>query len=222
MTTNELATVTIAYAHNGTVHTVFMESLLFTLAGQEAHVSLSGRSGLYVDNNRNLLVKEFLEVSNNDWLWMLDTDVAFPPGVLTRLLADADPVEAPIVSALYLGFADGQARPVWYLRDEGKPFPPFRAIAEIPPQRLTRLDGVGMGCCLMHRSALERIGQVFPEDPWRWFGRDIVDTSQGPCRLGEDLSFCHRAGLAEIPIWGSNISVQHLKLHPVALGSSGS
>ncbi len=74
-----------------------------------------------------------------------------------------------------------------------------------------------MGCCLIHRSALERIAERYADDPWLWFGRDVMEIDGVREHLGEDLSFCARASQAGIPIYGSGICVAHLKGRTITL-----
>lgn len=157
-----------------------------------AHVRTSAGS---LAKGRNQLVDGFLS-SGHDWLLMVDTDHGFRSNLLEILLEQADPQTVPVVSGLNVGIGldvrDGmggykiEPRIVAFQYD-GQGY--VRAL-DYPRNTLWRVDGVGTGCLLVHRSVYERIGgDWFTERP---DGRGKL--------LGEDLSFCLRLREAGIPV----------------------
>src|SRR5277367_6516590 len=56
--------------------------------------------GLYVEENRNNVVREFLKLKDS-WLLSLDTDIHFRPEMAYALYEIADPIKRPIVSGIY-------------------------------------------------------------------------------------------------------------------------
>ena len=55
-----------------------------------------------------------------------------------------------------------------------------------------------MGFTLIHRSVLEKLAVEYADDPWHYFGHDIINNSH----VGEDLTFCNRARKAGFSVWG--------------------
>lgn len=203
--------VCIGYVHAGVVHEKFMRSVLAALAKDKGeHLgAIISASPANIAESRCDVVQMFLDDHAEDWLWFIDTDIVFDPGTHLRLLEAADPVERPIVSAVYYAewTDDGTVAPVWavWRDDELKP------VSSVPEDmELVRLAGVGMGCCLIHRTVLERM-RAESKDPWPWFGHDAINTAKGVKRLGEDFTFCLRALRAGFPIYGINHTVGHRK-----------
>jgi hypothetical protein len=154
-----------------------------------------------------------------DWMWFVDTDISFQSyDVLYQLLAHADPVERPIISALYFGYmgvGDGsKVVPIWFdLTPDGR-------IDNLKGfnSGLNRLGVAGMGCCIIHRSVFEKFGDRYAKTGWLYFGHDVppwvpqssIDNDMTP--FGEDNCFCHRCIELGIPVYGvGNIVVEHRK-----------
>ena len=152
-----------------------------------------------------------------DWLWWLDTDIGFQDyRVLDQLLASADPVERPVVSALYFGRMNGpEITPVWYGRNEKDGS--FDTLTSFH-SGLNHVGVVGMGCCLIHRSVFEKFGDKYAKTGWLYFGRDTSPWHPTPgwnndiMPFGEDNCFAYRCRELGIPIYGNaDIQVNHLK-----------
>ena len=74
------------------------------------------------------------------------------------------------------------------------------------------LGSCGMGCTLIHRNVFEKLQQILSDDPWPWFGHDIIQTVRGAERAGEDVTFCKRAREAGFKIVGHcGVTVEHYK-----------
>lgn len=208
--------VGVGYAHGGMVHEPFLRSMLNAWVFDHDRMRLiqgyftSG--GLYVAVNRNKVCEEFLK-QDGEWLWMLDTDIVFPEDTLYRLLKLATDNDCQILSALYFGrlLSERNAtQPIWLMEsDTGV----YQTLAEFSAGHLYRVDCVGMGCCLIHRSVLERMKEVFNKDEWIWFGHDTVTKKDGSVtHLGEDVTFCRRIRSLGIDIYGSSdVIVGHIK-----------
>ncbi len=159
------------------------------------------------------------ELAVPEWYWTIDTDMSFQSyDVLYQMLAHADPVKVPILSALYFGYmgvGDGtNVVPVWF--------------AKTPDGRITNLKNfhsglnelgvVGMGCCLIHRSVFEKFGTTFAHTGWLYFGHDTApwvpeaSIDNDMTVFGEDNCFCFRAMQLGIPIYGlGSLVVEHKK-----------
>jgi len=224
--------VVVASLNAGDVKSDFMESLLYLLLYDVAlHKRIVhgggldiGRASANLSGPRNAIVKRFL-AHDADWLLMVDSDMTFSPDIVERLLEYADPDTAPIVGALCFGFDDkGEVQPTLYTlageADDAEHLDVLR-YHEWPPDSMFQVTATGTGCLLMHRSALERMRDYagWPEGHARYGRRGFNDaypwfqeTEHDRKPVGEDITFCWRAGLLEIPVY-VNTAVQcgHIK-----------
>lgn len=167
-------------------------------------------------SGRNQAITVFLE-SDADWLWFIDTDQSFEPNILERMLASADPIERPILSALIVA-----------IRDETRgPEPACAGFDDSTPPRLvtaTRVPPVqhwpcipGTGCVLIHRSVLAAVGEARKDTafPWCEFGawdRYGPDGEVIHDVMGEDYTFMIRANALGFTSWvDTTIHAGHVK-----------
>jgi len=221
--------VVISYLSPAMSHSAFRECLVDLVVYDAAYhkrvVSGGGRiatqAGANLSGPRNGLVRRFLEYGKADWLWMVDADMTFMPDVVERLVELADPVDAPIVGGLCFGFDDkGDIQPTLFglLENQEDPSSEPQVIRyhEWPPDAMFQVAATGAACLLMHRSALERIrdvqlpGRSSPgfNQAYPWF----QETEHDGRPVGEDITFCWRAGLCGIPIFvNTSVQVGHIK-----------
>jgi hypothetical protein len=218
--------VVAAYCHPGDIHASFHESLLdllvYDMAFHRRIVDGGGRLAYQASANlagpRNNVVKQFLAGSEADWLWFLDTDMVFKPDTLEQLLEFADPVKAPIVGGLCFSIDQGRLFPTMYgLRGE-ESNPEVIRFHEWPPDSMFQVAATGTGCLLIHRSVFERIRDFSPpgsdkvgfNEAFPWF----QETTHDNRAVGEDVTFCWRAGLCEIPVHvNTGVHIGHVKEH---------
>lgn len=161
--------------------------------------------GLFIPRARNDAARSLLE-SECDWLFFIDTDMGFKPDVLERLRAVADPVHAPIVGGLCFavreviedGYNGQTTAPTptifdWVEHDDG--IKRMTGRSHYPPNTLLPCAGTGTACVLIHRSVLQAMRDEYGET---WF--DQIRDEAGDL-MGEDISFCARAGAVGAPIW---------------------
>lgn len=162
--------------------------------------------------------KDVTEFCAPEWSLWMDTDISVQSyDVLYQLLMSADPVERPVMSALYFGYMNNGANvvPVWYGRDERDGRIVNLKGFKSGPQRL---GVVGMGFCLIHRSVFEKFGTKYAHTGWLYFGHDRAPWVPEPdiwndiAPFGEDNCFCHRCNELGIPVYGNgSIVVEHRK-----------
>jgi hypothetical protein len=220
--------VVVAFLHAGQWESSFGESLvnllMYDVALHRRIVHGGGWMAVQASANlagpRNGLVRQFLNYGAADWLWIVDSDMTFSPDTLERLLEHADPDRAPIVGALCFGFDDkGEVQPTLYGLDGDESDPEHLGVVryhEWPPETMMQIAATGTGCILVHRGVFERIRDVqLPNrdrpgfnDAFPWF----QETEHNGSPVGEDITFCWRAGLLEIPVY-VNTAVQcgHVK-----------
>jgi len=217
-------TVCLSYVHDTDVSHSFHDSLVNLLlhdATTEARVMRGGylpircaRSST-LSEARNLAVEGFL-ARPADWLFIVDTDMGFAPDTLERLLDVADPIDRPIVGALCFaqketatdglsGFHTSPRVTIldWVKTPQGEK---FAGRTNYPVNSVVRCAGTGSACILIHRSVFEKIAA---EVGSAWYNRVIGDDGKP---IGEDVSFCLRAGAIGIPVYvHTGVKTSHLK-----------
>ena len=128
-----------------------------------------------IDSSRNRMVKHFLK-SNNDYLLMIDDDITPPSDILKMTEHGKD-----IISALCFVIQNGVPYPLLMRKEEEKG---YKILTGEGIDTVTRVGGVGTGCLMMSRKALETI-----KAPWFLFPRD----EYGIMSLGEDYYFSRKA-----------------------------
>ena len=198
--------------HGEDVRGAFLASVVGMLTGPYAGLIGSFydlASGPVLSIARNTCATALLD-SGLEWLWFVDSDTVFSPQVLPALMALADPAERPVVAAAVpitgrnpRKAAMGVPQDLFWAafrHDEIgglEPIPCGEQVAECE-----RVDAVGTGCVLIHRSVFEAVGP----GPFN-------EMSSGSSVLGEDLAFCRRAAALGIPVHlASRVRVGHAKV----------
>ena len=203
----------IGYVHSATVHASFAQCLLRDTLAEHKRI-LGHRTALSSANvsfGRNLIVREFLKQDHVDWLLMIDTDMVWKPGVISRMLDIADPDTVPVLGALAFGMASfGELTPfptMYGTQKDANGNIHFDRVVEFPEDTLCPVAGTGAAFLLVHRGAFEAIPER-DDDMFRWFAEERIEGHM----IGEDLVFCRRLGEAGVPIYvHTGISVGHIK-----------
>lgn len=207
-------TVAIGYCHAVQVTAGFHHALLGlmlhdTKISRRVTSVLPRQSSVNISNARNWIVRQFLETTTADWLWMLDDDMTFEPDTLDALLTNAHTEKAPIIGGLCFGVNDGQLFTTLYdlTRDDDGRVCTVR-YDTFPTDAMFQVAATGAACLLIHRDVLEKIGTR--GGPYPWFQE--TDLNGEPC--GEDVTFCLRAGQAGYPIWvNTGVEIGHQKTY---------
>ena len=208
--------IAVGWCDPGEVGGAFAADLMHLTAarGQWLAETIRVRSGGLLSRGRNMLVAQFLNATDAQWLLMIDTDHRVPVAAFDLLTKAAHDTAAPVVAGLCFGAwpADGpypRPIPIAYERIEGS----YTPISSIEPRGLRRVDGVGTGCLLIHRSVLADMRADVDDGlkDWCWF----QDGPTGDGRwMSEDLTFCARLNERDIPIHvHTNAVLPHLKEH---------
>lgn len=219
--------VVVAYLHPSTVHAGFMNSMMdlimYDVATYRRIVDGGGRlafqAGANLSAPRNDVVRKFLEYNQADWLFMIDSDMVFQPDTVERLLEHADPEKAPIVGGLCFALNDkGDIIPTLFGLD-GDP-DDLENLENVrfemwPMDTMYQVVATGAACLLVHRSVFERMrdfdhprGAKGFNDAFPWFQE--LEHAGRP--VSEDIAFCWRAGLLEIPVYvNTAVHIGHVK-----------
>lgn len=164
---------------------------------------------------RNRVAAQFL-ATDAEWLFVVDTDMGFAPDTVDRLIETADPVERPIVGALCFaqkeverdGMSGFRCAPRATIIDwvDGPDGRQFAGRAWWAPGSVVQCAATGMACVVIHRSVIAALHEAHGP---RWYDR--VPAQDGSL-LGEDVSFCVRAGAAGFPVFvDTGVRTTHLK-----------
>lgn len=145
-----------------------------------------------------------------DYIFWLDSDVELPPDAILRLMRH----NKPMVSALYWS-KKGEPHPIAY-KFEGEDQTPLKRLHK----GLMKVDGIGMGACLMKSTVLATLIEKVPKNvdifhdrpfevskwengqkrrKFNWFA--IHETEDGDL-VGEDIYFCRLIKqYTKIQIW---------------------
>lgn len=207
-------TVLVAYLHPNVVSHSFSDSLMRLVAhdlANEARVIRTGGPVMFrcgpggLVEARNDIVKHFLDETDADWLWMVDSDMGFGADTVDRLVEAADPVERPVMGGLCFalketrpdGFQGWHTSPAPTLYDWGKNAngeSGFRVRDSYSVNTVTQVAGTGAACLLVHRSVMHRIREVNGDV---WFVRTLYPNG---APVSEDLSFCYRVNQMGLPV----------------------
>ena len=218
--------VAVAYVHSDVVHYSWHHSMTELLAldanlhariWRGGYVAMRGGTDGLADA-RNTAIHDFLKDSTAEWLWWIDTDMGFAADTIERLFDAADPAERPVVGALCFANREvsndgmGGRRAIvapmvleWKTIDGESG---FDVRWDYPQNTLTRVDGVGSACVLIHRSVFERVQHKFGPN---WYSRARNPSTNK--MISEDLSFCVRLNALEIPMHvHTGVATTHAKM----------
>lgn len=218
--------VAVAYVHGAEVAHSWhqsMQSLIAWDINHHQHVmgggwfaTKYGTGGIV--QARNDTINAFLNQCDADWLFWVDTDMGFAADSVDRLLAAADPEERPIMGGLCFamrevaldGLGGYSVQPTstifdWAQLPNGQQG--FWTRQEWEPNTVTPCAGTGSAFLIIHRSVFQKIEAEYGKT---WYS-PVFNTSLGSS-IGEDLSFCSRAGALGIPVHvHTGVRTNHLK-----------
>jgi hypothetical protein len=182
-----------AYLHGPSVSHSFHLSMLGVLRdGAVTGVTAIPTASGDIAPNRNGAVAQFLDNTDADALWFVDTDMGFAADTVRRLAA----LEMPVAGALCFSWrgvsSDGmggmrcKASATIFWRDGADG---FKRAGTYAKDAILPVAATGTGCLLIRREVLEKVRADFGD---QWF-------SYLP-GLSEDLSFMRRLGELDIPV----------------------
>lgn len=210
--------VVVLYPSNGNVHVMFHRSL-----GQaqqfDRHQGWDNLveerciiSNVNVSKARNELARWYLEETDAEWAWFIDTDMVIQHDTLPRLLCTAQASGAKVLGALCCTVDDIDG-----------PIPTIFQFGAFNNGELTRVTfdypddntvlqvaATGAACLLVHRSVFEEIQRRAPDVRFPWFNEAEINNNW----VSEDLMFCLRANSVGMPVFvDCTAHVGHAKGH---------
>ena len=152
--------------------------------------------------SRNLVCANFLDTTECEWLFFIDSDERLPIATWNKLLDTAHDKERPIVSGLvFAAFFDEQDNlqptPTIYLDNEQGQLTSFHTY---PTNSVIQVSACGTGALLIHRSVLQAMRDKKPVHQGKDWCFFIEGSFNGKDYFGEDLLFCRRATSLGFPI----------------------
>jgi len=203
----------IGFVHPDMIDAQFGRSLATLVLNDSGRVAqiIAAQSGPRIATARNDIVRAFLAIeSKPEWLFMVDTDMVFPPDILAQFEQVLDPAVAPIVGGLAFIYEKfGQSiRTNMMIWEELEAGPMLRGVSGYPDDALCRVAATGAACLVMHRDALLTMEEKYGALVHPWFQETTTDTHE----WGEDITFCVRAGQCGLPIHvHTGIEFGHMK-----------
>lgn len=144
-------------------------------------------------------------ISNNaDWVIFIDSDMVVPANTVTNFVnARVDDIVPEMITGLCFKRTE-PFQPCFYTKariDTKTKKPILESPIEFPDNGFMQVEGFGMACCFIRMSAIKRIKQpyFFPFPG-----------------IGEDLSFCIRARMANVKMFADlSLNVGHVSNIPI-------
>lgn len=211
--------VVVGYCDGGEWSAVFglsyRDLILHDVLGPQRIVREGGKEmrkvvgAMGVAAGRNDIARQFLDSTDGEWLWFVDTDMGFAPDTVDQLVKSADPELRPVMGGLCFAIKRQERgafhaerfriQPTVYEYLELADEVGFRPIPDYPRGQTIEVAGTGAACLLIHRGALERVRSQYGD---AWF--DPITHPTGakgkPRQFSEDLSFCVRLAAVGLPV----------------------
>ena len=158
----------------------------------------------YHSTARNYLSARVL----GDWLLMLDTDHAFGPDLLGRMVGLLQKHSLDVLTAVYRYRVPPYFPNLFRWNEE---MGAYMTVAELDwSQPLRQMDCFGAGTMLVRRTVFDRIRREMKQEPF-----NVADAPNG-AQFSEDFSFIWRCRQLGIKTWVSPmIESVHLRVHGV-------
>lgn len=153
---------------------------------------------------RNNLVKQM----KGDWLLMLDTDHAFDPDIVARLLKIMQDIPTvKVLTAIYQYVTPPYSPKLYRFTQRGRNLTPLGKWEKFDERYLVPIDAAGAGCLLVRKEVFQEIECVFKCQPF-----DIHPP------FSEDNSFFWRLKKLNIPAFcDPSIEYRHLTFKEVTM-----
>lgn len=162
--------------------------------------------------SRNAAARDFLDSTDGEYLFMVDTDMGFGADTVDRLVEEAERTrEVVAVGALAFALKRRPPNPERFYGESFNIVPTIYDFYEIENETgfkprldykrnsLIEVSGTGAACLLLHHSALEEVRRKYGDT---WF--DPITLPHGdrgkPRVFGEDLSFSMRLIACGVPL----------------------
>lgn len=165
---------------------------------------------------RNEIAAQFLDGTDSEWLFMVDSDMGFAPDTVDRLLDSAHRYQRPVMGGLCFALRRYEGAPLHVTRYITVPTvyefvetateAGFRSLLDYPREQVAKVAATGAACLLVHRRALFKVREKYGDE---WFTPVTHPLGR---TFSEDLSFCVRLAACDIPIHvDTTVKTSHYK-----------
>jgi len=161
--------------------------LAFKSKYPDVKVAYAKASGVRTDQNRNSMLKRFLDedYGDNDAIMHLDADMIYPNDMLIKYYEHNKDAMGCVYFKRRSPF-----EPILYRIVNDSNHRPFQAMdpRELPKTGLLEVDAVGTGGFWTKKSAIKKLG----EDCWFYYGKNFHLPFDGTYKQGHDIWYCKR------------------------------
>lgn len=188
--------ILIAIPTNRNIEAQTFKSIYDLIVPEGYDVTFQYFWGYQVDQVRNLIAHWTLN-NGFDYLFAVDSDIAFAPDTLAKMLAH----DKDIVSGIYIQRIPG-THTIEIMRKNPQGGVSHVNWADIKDRGLVPIDGCGFGCTLVKR-------EVFAAIPYPHFlYRSAIDHAH---TISEDVFFCNQARDRGFTLWAdTTIQCEHI------------
>ena len=206
--------LTIVWCDNGNTDGQFTEGLLNTvIKAQDVGIkvyAVARASGNQIARQRQTVFDNWKDIIKTDWLLWVDSDIVLTIESLEKLLKAGDKDSAKIVSGLYFVSPEREKSlmmPTPCAYNFNSDTSAVEHLTNFPNDQIIKIDAVGMGLVLMHKSIIEPIRKV-SENGFAFAEKNFV----GNQFVGEDISFFMNVRKAGIqPYLHTGATADHIK-----------
>jgi len=201
--------VCIAVPHSGSITAELALDLVTLMRERRDRIdSIVGVGNIsLLTRSRNIMVKNFLDETDAQWLLMIDSDEQLPLSAFDALVSTAHEVDRPFVAALvFAAFFEGDSLrpvPVIYRNTPDRGLQPWDDYTK---DAVVEIDASGTGCILLHRRLLEKMRETANHNQgtdWCWFQDGAIEGRW----FSEDLLFCRRVAALGFPMVANTSAV---------------
>lgn len=192
-----LLVTTGTFSHE--LHTGLVRTVLFDQehGWNNYHGELIQTSGANISKARNELLRRFLDHTNAEWAWMVDSDMAIAEDTLPRLLCAAEVTGAKAIGALCVMVGEDGPIPTTFQLGDFSKGEVTRVMLDYPDNTIVQVAATGAACLLVHRSVLEHFRNERPDLNYPW----IVEQEITGQWVSEDILFTLRMNHAGFPVF---------------------
>lgn len=208
--TSVVALLVTAGAIRHELHTGLMGTMIYdqTQGFSNYRGELIHTSGANISKARNEILRRFLDETDAEWAWFLDSDMVIKSDTLPRLLCSAAVSGAKVIGGLCCMIGDDGPIPTTFQLGDPSQGEVTRVMLDYQDNTILQVAGTGMACLLIHRSVLEHFRAQHPERNYPWIFEDEISGQW----VSEDVMFTLRCNEAGFPVFvDCSTEIGHVK-----------
>lgn len=205
--------LSIGWCDNGMVDGKFAEGVVYTtLLAPTVGVPVANAvrvQGNQIGRQRQALFDMWYDQIKTEWLLWVDSDIVIDQNILKMLWDVADKHTHPVVCGVYFISKQNESpvmQPMPAVFNDIDEFT-IQYLHPLPENQVVEIDNAGLGLCLMHRSVVEKLRAMFPDQSVFAEQEGIGDKY-----VSEDIVFFRKLKLAGVKVHAhTGALVKHMK-----------